>query len=133
MRLFFDTSAIVPLLLREPHSPDAREMWKQSEEAHAWRWIEIETEAALVRRRAPPLAWKNWNRLQSALNLLTFPESDWPELRAFNRGIGLRAADAAHLYVMEKLARIAPGIALASFDEEMLKAAEELQLDVFRG
>lgn len=34
MQAFFDTSAIVPLLIREPHSDDAQAAWRET--AAAW-------------------------------------------------------------------------------------------------
>lgn len=128
MKTYFDTSAIVPLLLQEPHTQAALEVWSQSSQCYAWLWLEVETEAALQRRAAPASAWKNWERIRSSINFLTFPDSEIPALRFLNRSLGLRAADAGHLFVMEKLSRVEPIIRLACFDIEMLKSASTLQL-----
>lgn len=44
-------------------------------------------------------------------------------LREFNRGIGLRAADAGHLYAMEQCQAGIPQLQLITFDQEMRRAA----------
>lgn len=52
------------------------------------------------------------------------PEAGWLEhLRSFNRGVGLRAADAGHLYLMEQCLRGVPDLRLVTFDIEMRRAA----------
>jgi predicted nucleic acid-binding protein len=123
MPAFFDTSAIVPLILKEPHSGAAGSVWKQTSRRIAWQWLRVEVEAALVRRIAPPEAWTRWYVIESAMDWVE-PEAGWLEhLRAFNRGAGLRSADAGHLYLMERCLRGAPGLRLVTFDHEMRRAA----------
>ena len=129
MNTFFDTSAIVPLLLREPHSDNARVAWTEATGVRlAWRWLKVETEAALTRRRAGAKIWQEWDRIESELNWIELPESEIEALCRFNRNFGLRAADAGHLFVMDRLSRTFESLALASFDKEMRGSAEELGL-----
>ena len=131
MTAFFDTSAIVPLILREPHSEAARAAWDSAEECFAWKWLRVEAEAALVRRKASAQAWHLWRTIEGSMCWVE-PEADWIEsLRTFNRGVGLRAADAGHLFVMERCAAGLENLVLVTFDSEMTKAAETRGLALF--
>ena len=123
MFAFFDTSVIVPLLLEEPQSEVAIKLWHQTTDRYAWQWLRVETEAALVRRKATPGSWEHWQELQTAMHWLE-PDKQWlKDLRLFNRGIGLRAADAGHLYLMERCRVHRPALRLATLDREMRTAA----------
>ncbi len=123
MKAFFDTSAIVPLIFREPHSAKATKAWEESEFRLGWHWLRVEAEAALVRRKGGADAWNLWRTIEASLHW-TEPDGDWlGHLKAFNRGVGLRAADAGHLYVMESCARALPDLVLITFDLEMAQAA----------
>ncbi len=130
MELFFDTSAIVPLLLVEPKSGAAGDAWAKAGRVWAWRWLEVETEAALGRRRAPPGAWAQWRALAAAMQWLDLDPAAWPQLRAFNRPLRLRAADAGHLFVFERVLGAVPEMEMVSFDREMASAARALGLPV---
>jgi predicted nucleic acid-binding protein len=128
---FFDTSAIVPLILREPHSEVAQTAWKAAEDCFAWKWLRVETEAALVRRKASAPAWHLWRTIEGSMCWVE-PEADWMEpLKTFNRGVGLRAADAGHLFVMERCASGLENLVLVTFDSEMIKAAQRRGLALF--
>ncbi len=133
MDLFFDTSAIIPLLLIEPHSPRASEAWAATDRLWAWRWMEVETESALSRRESPPEAWAGWRAISMRVHWLDLETDAWPRLRAFNRSLRLRAADAGHLFVFEHLVGIVPEIKIVTFDKEMLAAAKRLGLPVWEG
>lgn len=123
MLAFFDTSAIVPLILLEPHSEEARKVWQVTVRRVAWQWLRVEVEAALIRRAAPPDAWSRWHVIESAIDWVAAP-LDWLEpLRSFNRGVGLRSADAGHIYLMEQCLRGVPDLRLVTFDKEMRHAA----------
>lgn len=131
MDLFFDTSAVVPLLLVEPHSERAVAAWEQVERVFAWRWMEVGVEAALGRRQAPPEAWAQWRAVSGSVHWLEMESSLWGELRAFNRSLKLRAADAGHLFVFDRALGAVPELKLVSFDREMVDAAGELGLPVW--
>ena len=47
MRVYFDTSAILPLVLPEVHSEAVRRAWPDFSERRAWSWLVVEAEAAL--------------------------------------------------------------------------------------
>ena len=52
MIAYWDTSALLPLLLQEPHTPAAVEAAALVTLNYGWDWMQVETEAAL-RRRGP--------------------------------------------------------------------------------
>jgi predicted nucleic acid-binding protein len=130
MELFFDTSAVIPLILEEPDSHKALEAWNQGTRVWAWRWLQVEAEAALGRRRADARAWHQWRLVSSALTWLDLEARTWPQLCAFNRPLRLRAADAGHLYACHRATSVVPDLKLVCFDKELNDAAKALGLDV---
>ena len=128
MRIFFDTSAVVPLLLNEERSVTAHEYWTTCQEAWAWDWLTIETEAALIRQKADNTAWAAWRQISNAFTLCELSATRFAELRAFNRNLGLRAADAAHPFLFDQLVTRLPDLCLLTFDREMAQAAHNLAL-----
>jgi predicted nucleic acid-binding protein len=127
MEVFFDTSVIVPLLIKEPGSARAVEIWKAADVSWAWEWLSVETEVALARRHAPPAAWEQWRTLSRRIRFLRLLE-ELSAVSEFNRLLALRAADAGHLFVCDRLVRQRSGIHLATFDTEMQAAAQRLGL-----
>jgi predicted nucleic acid-binding protein len=132
MDLFFDTSAIVPLLLIEPHSEQALEAWGRAERVWAWRWLGVEAEAAMGRRHATPRSWAQWRSLEAAIHWLDLGSEEWDQVRSFNRSLRLCAADAGHLFVFDRALAAIPEMALVCFDREVAGAAESLGLPVLR-
>jgi len=131
MRVFFDTSAIVPLVLAETYSEAMRSSWPDFTERWAWSWLVVEAEAALVRQKADVDAWAGWSRVTRSLNLIELNPRDHPALRAFNRGLGLRAADAGHLFLFDRLAREIDDMQLVTLDREMSHAAKDLAMPLY--
>ncbi len=129
MQAFFDTSAIVPLLIQESGSSQACEWWNRSETAWAWEWARVETEAALTRRGAGPEAWANWRGLARHITFLRL-EEPVSAICDVNRLLSLRAADAGHVFVAERLFRVQPELTLVTFDAEMQVAARRLGFPV---
>lgn len=128
MQLFFDTSAVVPLLLREPGSDRARMAYLAGEQFFAWTWMRVETEAALVRRQADAGTWRNWRNLARSFTWLGLSDGALGEVCEFNRTLGLRAADTGHLFVFERGAAAMEGLQLVTLDTEMVAAAQALGL-----
>lgn len=128
MKLFFDTSAWVPLILREAASAVMWEVKSSASEIWAWSWMRVETEVALARRKAKAPAWKNWHELSSEVSWVDLHTDQLDTLCAFNRAIGLRAADAGHLFVFDLLFSEIPDLVLLTLDGEMAGAAEKLGL-----
>jgi len=120
---FWDTSAVVPLIFREVHSPSAQTAFRQADSFFAWDWMQVETEAALARRQARERDWKSWVEIRGLFQWVHLPLHEWPEIQKQNRSWCLRAADAAHLYAYRRVASILPDLHLVTFDEEQRSLA----------
>jgi predicted nucleic acid-binding protein len=131
MEAFFDSSALVPLLIEERHTAKALRAWDAVDNAWAWEWAKVEVEAGLSRRRAAPQSWVQWRSLERQIRWVQAGVGMVDELRLFNRGLGLRAADAGHLLVFERAASAVGPFALVTFDEEMTAAALRLQMSIW--
>jgi uncharacterized protein with PIN domain len=123
MHLFWDTSAVIPLIFQEPHSAQAARAHAAGRRAFAWSWTRLEAEAALLRRRASVQHWQEFQKLASSLIWLELAPSEESAVRQFNRPLGLRASDAGHLYVFSKASGVDPVVQLVTFDQEMQSAA----------
>ena len=122
---FWDTSAVVPLVFREIHSPKAQTAFRQANSFFAWDWMQVETEAALARRQARDRDWKSWMDLRALFQWVHLPTSEWPEILKQNRFWRLRASDAAHLYAYRRAASILPELQLVTFDQEQRSLASK--------
>jgi len=120
---FWDTSAVVPLIFREIHTPRAQATYDQAESFFAWDWLQVEVEAALARRQAQIKNWQTWEQIRPLFQWIHIPSPEWAEIRKQNRSWHLRAADAAHLYAFTRLASIRPSLQLVTFDQEQLALA----------
>jgi uncharacterized protein with PIN domain len=123
MLLYWDTSAIVPLVIEEPHTAQAQRARAATSRAFAWGWMQVEAEAALLRRDATPKHWQNLARLLSGFIWLEMEPHEHSALRQFNRPLALRACDAGHLFVYSRAYAADPMMQLVTFDTEMQKAA----------
>ncbi len=128
---FFDTSAVLPLFVHEPRTQDAQTAYDAVDSIFAWSWMRVEAEAGLLRRRANALVWREWRSWLRHVTWLDLEPTHLDALCSFNRGLALRAADAGHLYVLELALRAVPDMVLITFDGEMQKAAERLQMPVW--
>lgn len=123
MDLFWDTSAVVPLILQERHTDLALAAFAEAERFFAWDWMTVETEAALARRQARASQWEKWQELTRLFQWIHLPTNEWDEIRKRNRRWMLRAADAAHLYAFSRLSLLLPETRLVTFDEEQRRLA----------
>lgn len=131
MDVFWDTGGIVALLLKEPDTAAAQIAWGKTVCPWCWRWLRVEAEAALCRRRASAEVWAQWRTVSAHLRCLDLDPSLWSVLCAFNRALRLRASDSAHLFVFERAVSVIPGLSLFTLDEEMSRAADGIGLPVF--
>ena len=125
MDLFWDTSAVVPLIFKELHTASALKAFERGEGFFAWDWLAVETEAALSRRKARSSQWEKWGEISRLFQWVHLPPPEWLEIRKQNRIWMLRAADAAHLYAFSRIARILPEVRLVTFDEEQRALARK--------
>ena len=131
MHLFWDTSAVVPLIFQEPNSGVAQRAAGVTRRAFAWSWMRVEAEAALLRRGATTQSWQELSRLLSAFIWLNMNPGEEGAVCQFNRPLGLRASDAGHLYVLSKAVSADPSIRLVTFDLEMQSAAAACALPLW--
>lgn len=124
MDCFWDTSAVVPLILREVHSRRAVTIYDQVVNFFAWDWMQLETEAALSRRQAHRKEWETWERVRALFQWVHIPRTEWLEIQNYNREWRLRAADAAHMYAFTRLNSIRPSLHLITFDADQLVLAQ---------
>ena len=73
------------------------------------------------------------DRIESLLSWIELPDSEIEAVCKFNRNFGLRAADAAHLFIADRLSRSMHSLTLASLDKEMCEAAQKLKLPLALG
>ncbi len=132
MNLFWDTSAVLSLVVEEPTSDSAREAWERSDLDFAWRWLVVEASAGLARRRASPGQWKLLDDILADIRYVDMPSGDVKALCRANREWALRAADAGHLYVFKKALLIMPDIELICFDRELCAIAKKQRLPLWR-
>lgn len=130
LSLFWDASAVVPLMLPEKKSSVADCIWKEGKDIWAWDWLQVEVDAALIRRKGDASAWRTWRKIESMFDWSVMEQKDTGILRLMNRSLGLRAADAGHVYMFDRLSLELPGLLLVSFDREMVTAAQQLGLPV---
>ena len=131
MDCFWDTSAVVPLILREVHTPPAVTIYQQGVTFFAWDWMQLETEAALSRRQAQRQEWETWGKIRALFQWVHLPPNEWAEIQKCNRSWRLRAADAAHLYAFRRVFSIRPDLRLVTFDEEQRALASKKGFRLF--
>jgi len=128
LETFWDSSALVALLLQGPHSTAAQGIWSASGRAWCWKWTQVEVEAVLGQRRAQPATWAAWRRVMSAMQWLDLVPGAQPALCQFNRTARLSAPVAAQLFVFDRASAAVHGLQLLSFDRETILAAEMLSM-----
>lgn len=121
--LFWDTSAVIPLVFREPNSILAMEASGSSSQNYAWNWLKIEAHAALARRNATDAQTDHLRRLLDAILFIDIPPDKTNELCDINRKWKLRAADAAHLFCFQQAALVLPDLRFVCFDDEIRDVA----------
>jgi len=125
---FWDTSAILPIIFQEPHTPRALLASRQTVQSYAWRWLRVEAEAALVRRRGSPQDFGRLRTLLASLSWIDLAPHQYDKLCAFNQRHALRAADAGHLFCFKQLSVAFPEARLICFDQDVVSAAQRAGL-----
>lgn len=146
MIAYFDTSAFVPLLLREPGASGCQRVWDESDLVFTTRLLYVESVSAL--RRANRQGRLPDPGVEAAMALLLHL---WRELRmveidpsltegagALAWRFGLRGYDAVHCAAAHLLHEHSPGartgnhtVVAASGDRQLLSAWHELRVATF--
>lgn len=87
MQVFCDSSAWVPLILRESASADLWEAKAGADGIWAWNWMKVETEAALACRGAKSDAWKNWHQLGAEVSWIDLHPDQTEMLYVYGSGV----------------------------------------------
>jgi predicted nucleic acid-binding protein len=132
--VYFDTSAFVPLLVTEPGTSLARELWDSADGVVTTRLLYVEAAAALARaRRIGRITARNHRRAVDSLDEL------WRDFRVVEIDevvirraaeladhYALRGYDAVHCASAERID--ATDLVVASGDKDVLAACAELAL-----
>jgi hypothetical protein len=131
MIAYWDTSALLPLLLQEPHTPAVLEAAGLVTLNYSWDWMRVEAEAAMRRRNAPQPAFKSLQVLLQSFHWLSVTPADYEAVCSLNSRHRLRAADAGHLFCLHRAAKVFPEIQLVGFDHDLAAAARMENLNVW--
>ena len=134
MIVYFDTSAFVPLLVTEPGTTAANELWEAADDVVTCRLLYVEAAAALARARRMDRITDRHHR--AALNSL---DDLWRDFRVtevdevvIRRAAeladrhALRGHDAVHCASAERIADA--DLVVASGDKDLLAACFELAI-----
>lgn len=137
---FWDTSALVPLFIDQPHTPLARETFRDDPETVIWWTTRVEYESALHRlRREGVLEEEEITAVRESLSELRDAAVEvQPSEELRTRAISLlaeqtlRAADALQLASALLWAGESPaGSGFVSFDDRLRTAAANVGFTVF--
>lgn len=124
----FDTSALVPLLVREPGTPAARRVWDEAERVVAATIVHVEVRAALAAAdRAGRLGdvhgllVRRWDQLRAQLDLVEVDGTLVDDAAGLATAQGLRGYDAVHLAAALRVAD--DTTVLVAGDTRLLRAA----------
>lgn len=136
MIAYFDTSAIVPLLIDEPGSGHARRAWDEASRIVGVQLVYPEARAALAQARR--LGRLTSAQLRTAVHALDerFPQIDVVEIDeplareagALAEAHGLRGYDAVHLAAAQRVQQ--PDLVLVAGDRSLLAAAGAIGVTV---
>jgi predicted nucleic acid-binding protein len=134
MIVYFDTSAFVPLLIIEPGSPLARDLWDSADEVVTTRLLYVEAAAALARAhrmgRITDLSHRaavdSLDDLWRDFRIIEIDETVARRAAELADRHALRGYDAVHCASAERID--APDLVVASGDKDVLTACTELAL-----
>lgn len=136
MIAYFDTSAIVPLLVQEAGSEQANLLWNEADRVAAIRLVYAEGRAALAMavrlgrldKNELRLAVADLDQLYQQLDLIEVSDTLVRRAGVLAEDYSLRGYDAMHLAAAEVLKD--ESLVLVAGDEPLCKAAEILGLAV---
>ncbi|MBA3288433.1 MAG: type II toxin-antitoxin system VapC family toxin [Acidimicrobiia bacterium] len=136
MIAYFDTSAIVPLLVQEPGTETAGELWDRAERLVSIRLAWVEARAALARaarigRISPRQLRTSKSGLDELLNQVDLVDVDDGLVRRAGdlaEVHALRAYDAIHLAAADRI-RAGDAVVVAG-DRALLDAAAAMQMAI---
>ena len=138
MIAYFDTSAVIPLVISEPTSAQAQERWRASERAASARIVYAEGHAALahaarigrIAADALPAAISRLLDIYDRLEILEISDVLVRRAGALAELHALRGYDLVHLAAADLIREA--GLVFVAGDEVLCDAAETIGLDVAR-
>ena len=132
MIVYFDTSAIVPIIIEEASSAGASRLWDEADRVVSSRLIYAEARAALAMARRMDrvdddqlrTAVQDFESLHELLDIVEVTENLVRDAGSLAQEFALRGYDAVHL-ASAQLVRD-PDLVLASGDQHLLTAAQAL-------
>jgi uncharacterized protein len=132
--VYFDTSAIVPIVVEEPASRPASRLWDDADRLVSSRLSYVETRAALAMARrlhriadsALQEAVEAFEAVYLQLDIVEVTEQLVREAGEMAQRFGLRGYDAVHLASAQTVAD--PNLVLAAGDANLLSAARALRM-----
>lgn len=129
MIVYFDTSALLPIVIEEPTSATASRLWDDADRVVSSRLVYVEGRAALaMARRMDRLdehqlrtAVEDFEAVHEQLDFIEVTENLVGEAGALAEQFGLRGYDAVHLASARLLND--PELVLAAGDQTLLGAA----------
>ena len=129
MIVYFDTSALLPIVIEEPTSANASRLWDDADRVVSSRLVYVEGRAALaMARRMDRLderqlrtAVEDFEAVHKQLDFIEVTENLVGEAGALAEQFGLRGYDAVHLASARLLND--PELVLAAGDQTLLGAA----------
>ncbi|MGI8792415.1 MAG: type II toxin-antitoxin system VapC family toxin [Acidimicrobiales bacterium] len=136
MIAYFDTSAIVPLLVAEPGTQTAGDIWDRSDRLVSARLAHVEARAALAHAarlgRISPQQLRSSVReladLFAQVDIIEADEDLIGEAGDLAETQGLRAYDAVHLAAVRRAADV--DLVVVAGDRALLTAAEALGISI---
>ncbi|HEY9562633.1 MAG TPA: type II toxin-antitoxin system VapC family toxin, partial [Nocardioides sp.] len=133
---YFDTSAIVPLLIDEIGTPAAGQIWDQAERLVSVRLSYVESRAALaqaaridrISQRHVRSAVRDLEGLLDQLDMVDIDVQLMRKAGELAEDRGLRAYDAVHLAAAVRIQD--PDLVVVAGDRALLAAAEALGMSV---
>lgn len=132
MIAYFDTSALIPLLVEEPGSAIAGQLWDQADRVASVRLVYAEARAALAQaerlgrltRRQLPRLVEQLDDLYSQLDRVEVDDTLIRRAGQLAQDHALRGSDAVHLAGLERIAD--SQTVLVAGDDDLVTAATAL-------
>ena len=136
MIVFWDTSAFVPLIMKESATPSALRLWTKADRVVASRLMYVEVVAALamarrmgrIGSRTHRTARRAVDRLHGSVDCVEVSESLIRRATSLSEQLNLRGYEAVHCASAETLAD--DDLVVASGDRALLEACKTLGLNV---
>jgi predicted nucleic acid-binding protein len=132
--VYFDTSAVVPIIIEEPTSSIASRLWDEADRVVSSRLVYAEGRAALAMARRMDrvdddelrVAVEDFEAVHQQLDIVEVTESLVRDAGSLAEQFALRGYDAVHLASAQLVHD--PDIVFAAGDKNLLKAAQALGL-----